>query len=30
MASNGQYYPLWNFNRAIIIKTVIYGGCKIV
>lgn len=29
MASNGQYYPLWENNRARIIKAIIYGGGKI-
>lgn len=29
MASNGQYYPLWERNRALIIKAIIYGGGKI-
>lgn len=26
MASNGQYYPLWESNRARIIKAIVYGG----
>lgn len=29
MASNGQYYPLWERNRALIIKAIIYGGGRI-
>lgn len=29
MASNGQYYPLWENNRTRIIKAIIYGGGKI-
>lgn len=29
MESKGQYYPLWEKNRASIIKAIIYGGGKV-